>query len=193
MAAEVVAAATAAGTRVTVEAEPDLDQGHLIDAVLSLREQTDADVAIALPAARLRTQDDCRQLAAQGVRVRLESGRLGLPGGCARRREVDRSYVRCLQVLLAAAPHPVPTIATGDPRLCDIAEHVADRRGLGPGDVEYGLAYGQRIRRQTAVADRGGLARIYLPFGPDWYPYLVERMAQMPSEMPNLLRARTSP
>lgn len=193
MAAEVISGAAAIGTRVTVEAEPELDQGRVIETVLELRDRLGADVAVALPAARKRTEGDCVDLVAQGVRVRLERGRLGTPGTHTRPRDINRAYVRCLQTLLRAAPHPVPTIATGDPILCDIAEHVAHGYGLGLHDVEYGLQLGMRAGRQVAVADRGGLIRVYLPFGPDWYPYLVERMAEKPAQVPTLLRARTSP
>lgn len=203
LAAELAAAATAAGTRVTVEAEPGLDQGAVIRAVTQLRERSGADVGIALPASRSRTERDCRELAARGVRVRLDRGQVGGPGAVGRRRDADRAYVRCVQALLAAAgaegprcearqprrSRPVPTIATPDARILAITEHLCRRYGLGPHDVEYQLRLGERPRRQSVVADRGGLMRIYVPYGPDWYPYLVERLADRPGDALALLRA----
>ena len=116
-----------------------------------------------------------------------------------RRRDADRAYVRCVQSLLAAAgsgadgsPRPVPTIATPDARLLSITEHLCERYGLGAHDVEFQLRLGERPRRQSVVADRGGLMRVYVPYGPDWYPYLVERLADRPGDAVALLRATDS-
>lgn len=194
MVGEVAAGAAQAGTRVTVEAEPDLDQGQVIDVVLALREQG-ADVGVALPASVLRTASDCGALVAAGARVRLDRGQVGIPGAVARRAEADRAYVRCLQVLLAgtaaqpAEHRTVPTISTPDHRLLRICEQLAAGHGLGARDVEYQLRYAERPRRQCVVADRGGLMRVYLPYGPDWYPYLVERIGDRPQDAVTLLRA----
>ena len=58
--------------------------------------------------------------------------------------------------------------------------------------MEYQLSYGVRPRRQTVVADRGGRMRVYLPYGPDWYPYLVERVTERPGDVPSLLGASGS-
>ena len=89
-------------------------------------------------------------------------------------------------------PGAHPTVATHDPRLIAIAEELVRRRGLRPDDVEYQLSYGVRPRRQTVVADRGGRMRVYLPYGSDWYPYLVERVAERPGDVPSLLGASGS-
>lgn len=186
----VIRTATAVGLGVTVETEPTLDQGEVIAVAAGLRD-LGADLAIALPAAMRRTEIDSAELAADGWRVRLDKGVVaaaGLPGAYADRRNVDRAYVRCLQALIAQ--RPVPTVATHDPRLIAIAEELAARHGHDRDAIAYQLPYGVRPGWQTVVADRGGLMRVYLPYGPDWYPYLMSRLAEQPSDVRALLRAR---
>lgn len=190
MTGDIVAGAAEAGTRVTVETEPGLDQAAVLAAVARLRHDLDADVGVALGASVARTETDCAELTRAGVRVRLVRGPVRAPGTVRGGREADRAYVRCLQLLLQPGAHP--TVATHDPRLIAIAEELVRRRGLRPDDVEYQLSYGVRPRRQTVVADRGGRMRVYLPYGPDWYPYLVERVAERPGDVPSLLGASGS-
>lgn len=185
MAGDIVAGAAEVGTRVTVEAEPGLQQAAVIDAVAALSRDCSADVAVALPASVARTERDCAAAALRGQRVRLVRGPLRVPGALPTAADVDRAYVRCLQILLAHGRDP--GIATHDPRIAQIAEELMRRHDRGPQEIEFQLSYRMRPRRQTVVADRGGLMRVYLPYGPDWYPYVVDRLAERPGDVPALL------
>ncbi|MDO5712081.1 MAG: hypothetical protein Q4P32_10135 [Micrococcales bacterium] len=186
-AASVVEAAAAVGAGVTLETEPTLDQGRVIEAAASLRALPGAQVALALPSGMPRTESDCVELAADGWRIRLYQGPVGAAGAYARRAEANRAYVRCLQTLMAAPP--VPIVATQDTRLLAIAEELAARTERADCGVEYLLPYGMRPERQAVVADRGGRMQVYVPYGPDWYPYLMSRLAEQPGDVAALLRA----
>lgn len=190
LAQAVVETATSVGASITVEAEPTLDQGDVISAAHTMREVPGARVAIALPSSQPRTEEDCARLAADGWRIRLYKGPVHAPGAYERRPDADRAYVRCLQTLVAA--EPVPIVATHDTRLLAIAEELAAREERGGDGVEYLLTCGMRPERQSVVADRGGRMCVYVPYGPDWYPYLMSRLAEQPSDVPALLRAAAS-
>lgn len=187
LACAVVETAASVGASVTLEAEPTLDQGDVIAAGHTLAQVPGARVSIALPSSQPRTEADCAQLAADGWRIRLVKGPVRAPGAYERRAQADRAYVRCLQALLAAAP--VPIVATHDTRLLAIAEELSAREDRGDDGVEYLLTYGISPERQSVVADRGGRMCVYVPYGPDWYPYLMSRLAEQPTDVPALLRA----
>jgi proline dehydrogenase len=97
------------------------------------------------------------------------------------RAEVDRSYVRCLRVLLRGDGYPM--LATHDPRLIEIAAAQAYLTGRGPGDFEYQMLYGIRPAEQRRLAAGGARMRVYLPYGSDWYGYLVRRLAERPANL----------
>ena len=95
-----------------------------------------------------RTEADCRALAYEGSRVRLCKGAYNEPEAVAfqDRLDVDKSYVRCLKVLLAGQGYPM--IATHDPRMVEIASSLASRYGRAPGTYEFQMLYGIRPEEQ---------------------------------------------
>ena len=137
-----------------------------------------------------RTEADCRALAYEGSRVRLckgayiepEDGRL--PGA---RSTIDKSYVRCLKVLLAGQGYPM--IATHDPRMIQIASSLASRYGRRPGTYEFQMLYGIRPEEQKRLAEAGETMRVYIPYGTEWYGYLMRRLAEKPQNLPSSLRS----
>lgn len=181
------AAGESAGVSVTVETEPSVP----IDATLAAVAALAADhrgVGVALQACERRSEADCRDLVAAGIRVRLSKGvAASEPARFRRRADVDRSFARCLAVLMAG-PAPV-AVATGDERLLAIAETLARRYRRGRDRVEYVLRYGDRPALQAVIADRGDRCRVYVPFGEDWYPYLLARVADHPADLVALVRA----
>ncbi len=136
-----------------------------------------------------RTEDDCRDLATAGSRVRLCKGTYKEPESVAyqERGEVDRSYVRCLEVLIAGDGYPM--IATHDPRLAEIAGVLVTRHGRAKGSYEYQMLYGCRPDEQQRLADRGERMRVYVPYGSDWYGYLMRRLAERPANLTFFLRS----
>ncbi|AIY16066.1 proline dehydrogenase [Pimelobacter simplex] len=171
--------AAAADATITVGGVPAATD---VDARLALVTALRADfpdVGVVLHAALPRTEDDCRALARAGSRVRLERG------ADAADAEVDQAYVRCLKVLLGSAGHPV--VATHDPRLLEIAVALASRYGRAPTTYELQLRYGVRPAEQRRLAGTGEQVRVLLPYGTDWYGYLVGRVAERPAHLSLLL------
>ena len=184
----VVEAAAEAGTTVTLDMEDHTTADSTFGVLDALRErfpQTGAVVQSYL----FRTEDDCRRLADQGVRVRLVKGAYKEPPGVAyqHKHEVDRAYVRCLKILLAGEGYPM--IGTHDPRMIAIAEELVHRFGRGHGDYEFQMLYGMREMEQLRLAAEGHRMRVYVPYGTDWYGYFMRRLAERPANVGFFLRS----
>jgi proline dehydrogenase len=76
-----------------------------------------------------------------------------------------------------------PMLATHDPRLIEIGAAQARLTGRGPEDFEYQMLYGIRPAEQRRLAAGGAMMRVYLPYGSDWYGYLVRRLAERPANL----------
>ncbi|MGL5927607.1 MAG: proline dehydrogenase family protein [Dermatophilaceae bacterium] len=184
----VCAAAARADTTVTL----DMEDHTTIDGTLETLRELRVDfpwVGAVLQSYLHRTEADCRDLATAGSRVRLCKGAYREPASVAYQDgdDVDLSYVRCLKVLMAGEGYPM--VASHDPRLVDIAQALAAHHGRGPGTYEFQMLLGVRPVEQTRIADRGQQMRVYVPFGADWYGYLVRRMAERPANLQFFLRS----
>jgi proline dehydrogenase len=104
--------------------------------------------------------------------------------------EVDKSYVRCLKVLMEG--HGYPMVASHDPRIVEIAGALAHKADRAPSTFEYQMLYGIRPEEQKRIADRGDQMRVYIPYGQQWYGYLVRRMAERPANTMVFLRGLAS-
>jgi proline dehydrogenase len=174
---QVCEAARAAGTTVTVDMEDHTTTDSTLGVVRDLR--TDHPwVGAVLQAQLRRTEADCRDLAGPGSRVRLCKGAYAEPASVAfpDRAEVDRSFVRCLKVLVAG--QGLPMVATHDPVLIDIARHLGRER-----PYEIQMLHGVRPRAQVELAEAGETVRVYLPYGTEWYGYFVRRLAERPANL----------
>jgi proline dehydrogenase len=181
-------AARRAGTTVTLDMEDHTTTDRTLEALRLLR----ADfpwVGAVLQSYLHRTEADCRDLATQGSRVRLCKGAYKEPASVALQDgdDVDLSYVRCLKVLMAGDGYPM--VASHDPRLIDIAQALAGHHGRTPDSYEFQMLLGIRMNEQKRIADRGHQMRVYVPFGEDWYGYLVRRMAERPANVQFFLRS----
>jgi proline dehydrogenase len=103
---------------------------------------------------------------------------------------VDKSYVRCLKVLMAGQGYPM--VATHDPRMVDIAGALATRNGRPQGSYEYQMLFGIRPDEQQRLSDAGEKVRVYVPYGSEWYGYLMRRLAERPSNLSFFLRSLVS-
>jgi len=189
--ARICAAARGAGTTVTVDMEDHLGVEPTLRIVADLRTEF-ADLGCVLQAYLRRTERDCEQLAVPGSRVRLCKGAYRAPGDVAfsSRHEVDRSYVRCLRVLMAGPGYPM--LATHDPRMIKIALAQAALTGRPASSYELQMLYGVRQAEQRRLAESGSAMRVYVPYGSDWYGYLVRRLAERPANLAFFLRALAS-
>ena len=121
--------------------------------------------------------------------MRLCKGAYDEPKSVAHRSkgQVDRAYVRCLRTLMAGPGYPM--IATHDPRLVAIAGALAVQHGRLPASYEYQMLYGVRPGEQQRLAGCGEQLRVYVPYGEQWYGYLMRRMAERPANTAFFLRS----
>jgi len=184
----ICSAAQRAGVWVTVDAEDHTTT----DSTLSIVRELRADfgwLGTVLQACLRRTYADCQEFAASGSRIRLCKGAYDEPSTVAYggRDDVTDSYLRCLQVLMAGTGYPM--VASHDPMVITAAGEMARETGRGAGDFEYQMLYGIRDSEQRRLADAGNAVRVYVPFGTQWYGYLVRRLAERPANLAFFLRA----
>ncbi|MEO9324351.1 proline dehydrogenase family protein [Nocardioides sp. C4-1] len=184
-------AARNAGTTVTLDMEDHTTTDRTLAVLRNLRKDFPETGAV-LQAYLRRTESDCRSLAHEGSRVRLCKGAYNEPESVAfqDKIDVDKSYVRCLKVLLAGAGYPM--IATHDPRMIAIAASLASRFGRATGTYEYQMLYGIRPEEQRRLAAAGETVRVYVPYGQEWYGYLMRRLAERPQNLTFFLRSLIS-
>ena len=144
-------------------------------------------VGVVLQSYLRRTERDLADMIARGARVRLCKGAYKEPPEVAfpAKRDVDASYVRCMEQLLERGTYP--GIATHDVRIIAHAKAFARRRGIVPGRFEFQMLYGVRRDLQHALRRDGWNVRVYVPFGEQWYPYLMRRLAERPANIAFLL------
>ncbi|HET6259284.1 proline dehydrogenase family protein [Pseudonocardia sp.] len=178
---QICESAAAAGTTVTVDMEDHTTTESTLGIVRDLRVDHPW-VGAVLQAQLRRTEGDCRDLAGGGSRVRLCKGAYDEPASAAfRRGEVDRSFVRCLKVLMAG--EGLPMVATHDPRLVEIARFLAERHGRTADDYELQMLYGVRPHAQSELAAEGLRVRVYLPYGTEWFGYFMRRLGERPANL----------
>jgi proline dehydrogenase len=190
-AATVCAAASEAGTTVTLDMEDHTTTDSTCDILGKLR-QDHPGTGIALQSYLRRTEADCRDLAGPGSRVRLCKGAYAEPESIAyqAKLDVDKSYVRCLNVLMSGEGYPM--LATHDPRLIAITEDRAGWFGRAPEEFEFQMLYGVRTQEQQRLAAAGYTVRVYVPYGTQWYGYLMRRLAERPANVGFFVRALRS-
>jgi proline dehydrogenase len=187
-AATICWAARRAGTMVTLDMEDHTTTDATLEALSVLR--TDfPETGAVLQSYLRRTEADCRDLAYAGSRVRLCKGAYAEPESVAftEAHEVDMSYVRCLRVLISGEGYPM--LATHDPAMIEIGRTVARSVGRTLADFEFQMLYGIRPEEQRRLTDLGHKVRVYVPYGTDWYGYLVRRLAERPANLGFFLRS----
>ncbi len=184
-------AARNAGTTVTLDMEDHTTTDSTLSILRDLRKDFPETGAV-LQAYLHRTEADCRALAYEGSRVRLCKGAYNEPDEVAfqGRADVDKSYVRCLKVLMAGQGYPM--VASHDPRLISIASSIAGRYGREKGTYEFQMLYGIRPEEQRRLARKGETVRVYVPYGQEWYGYLMRRLAERPQNLTFFLRSLIS-
>ncbi|MGO1050488.1 proline dehydrogenase family protein [Crossiella sp. CA198] len=190
-ASRICAAAEQCGTTVTLDMEDHTTTDSTLRVLGELRRSWPW-VGAVLQAYLRRTLDDCRELAGAGSRVRLCKGAYKEPESVAYQapHEVDLSYVRCANTLLQGDGYPM--FATHDPRLVGIIDERARWHDRKPGTYEYQMLYGIRPEEQLRLAQAGETVRVYIPYGQEWYGYLMRRLAERPANTAFFLRALAS-
>jgi proline dehydrogenase len=140
-------------------------------------------VGIVLQSYLYRTRSDVERAVQLGCRVRLCKGAYKEPASVAfpEKEEVDRNYVLCMRMLLDKGNYP--GIATHDPRIIDDAKRYVDAQQIDRSRFEFQMLYGIRRDLQEQLVRDGYRMRVYVPFGTQWYPYLMRRLAERPANV----------
>jgi proline dehydrogenase len=170
----------------------DMEDHRKTDATLGLwrdLRSINPSSGVVIQSALRRSAADVDRLIGEGARVRLCKGAYKEPAAVAfqEKAEVDRSYVELMDRLLIEGVYPA--IATHDPRIIRRAIALAEREAIGPERFEFQMLYGVRRDLQERLVADGWTVRVYVPFGQEWYPYFMRRLAERPANVAFLLRS----
>jgi proline dehydrogenase len=183
-ATRVVERAKAGGAMVGVDMESHVYVERTLAVVDRLRHLTGREgLGVCLQSYLYRTPEDLATLNAWEVPVRLVKGAYKEPAEVAHqaKAQVDEAYDRLLTPLLEANPYPM--IGTHDPAMVNRACEIASRLGRGRDTFEFQMLYGVARELQRRVAAEGYRLRVYVPYGDQWYPYFMRRLAERPANL----------
>ena len=154
-----------------------------LDAFEKLWAQGWRNIGVVLQAYLHRTAADVARMNALGARVRLCKGAYDEPASIAYqgRDAVGQSFIRLMRELLDSGVYP--GIATHDERMIEATLQHVSRNGIKPDRFEFQMLFGVRRDLQRQLVGDGWKLRLYVPFGEQWYPYLMRRLAERPANL----------
>ena len=172
----------------------DMEGTAYTQATLSLVRQLHAKpenrghVGIVIQAYLRRSADDIATLLRDGIRIRLCKGAYQEPPDLAfpDKKDVDASFVALTKVLLKSGVFH--GIATHDPAMIAATRDFARAERIDPKTFEFQMLYGVRRDLQRSLVQEGYRVRVYVPFGDEWYPYFMRRLAERPANVLFLAR-----
>ncbi len=140
-------------------------------------------IGVVIQAYLYRSQADVEQLLADDIRVRLCKGAYKEPPEVAfpRKADVDRNYIRLSKMLLDSPVYH--GLATHDEHMIAAAKAFAREKGIAPSRFEFQMLYGVRRDLQRGLVRDDYNVRVYVPFGHEWYPYFMRRLAERPANV----------
>ena len=158
-----------------------------IDVVKRVRGRNPA-VGTVIQSYLYRSEKDVQDLLSVGCRIRLCKGayKENIEVAFARKKDVDGNFLRLMQMLLPSGFFH--GIATHDPRMIAATIRFAASRGISKDDFEFQMLYGVRTDLQRRLVKDGYRLRVYIPYGKDWFPYFMRRLAERPANLGFLLR-----
>jgi len=167
---------------VRIDMEGSAYTEQTVDITLRMHKQYE-HVGTVIQSCMYSSKKDVEQLIAQGVRVRLVKGAYKEPKTVAfqQKSEVDHNFVRLMTMLIQRGNYPA--IATHDEAIINATCKFARDHGISKSAFEFQMLYGIRRDLQEKLVGQGYNMRIYVPYGSQWYPYLVRRMAERPANM----------
>lgn len=144
-------------------------------------------VGVVIQSALRRSTEDVKRLVALKARVRLCKGAYLEPPEVAfpDKADVDSHYVELMERLLREGHYPA--LATHDETIIGVARKFVSREGITPERFEFQMLYGIRRDLQDQLRAAGHRVRVYVPFGTQWYPYLMRRLAERPANIAFIL------
>jgi proline dehydrogenase len=170
-----------------VDMEGSVYTQRTVELVKRIRARNPA-IGTVIQAYLYRSEGDIQDLLAYGCRVRLCKGAYKESAEVAfeRKRDVDGNFVRLVQMLLPSGFYHA--IATHDPHMIGETIRCAAAKQISKDDFEFQMLYGIRTDLQRRLVKGGYRVRVYIPYGRDWFPYFMRRLAERPANMGFLLR-----
>ena len=170
-----------------IDMESSLHTQRTIDLIKRVRSRNPT-MGTVIQSYLYRSEKDVADLLAYGCRIRLCKGAYKEPEEVAypRKEDVDANYVRLTQLLLSSGFYHA--IATHDPRMIAATIRYAASQQISKDDFEFQMLYGIRTDLQRRLVKDGYRVRIYIPFGNDWFPYFMRRLAERPANVGFLVR-----
>ena len=166
----------------------DMESSEYTDVTLKLFEDRlfptyRANVGVVLQSYLYRTFADVQHVNALRARVRICKGAYKEPSSVAYpdKKDVDANYVKCMHELLLKGNYP--GLATHDPEMIAEAKRFAKQQNISTDRFEFQMLYGIRRDLQEGLIKEGYRVRCYVPFGTQWYPYLMRRLAERPANV----------
>jgi proline dehydrogenase len=184
---KIVAHASALGNFVRIDMEGSAYTQRTVEITKRVRAKH-ADVGTVMQAYLYRAEQDVRDLLAIGCRMRLCKGAYKEPPEIAfpKKEEVDANYVKLMKLLLPSGIYH--GIATHDPAMIRATKEFAREKNIARDQFEFQMLYGIRTDLQRQLVREGYRLRIYIPFGTDWFPYFMRRLAERPANLVFFLR-----
>jgi proline dehydrogenase len=147
-----------------------------------------ASVGTVIQAYLYRSEQDVRDLLALGCRIRLCKGAYKEAPDIAfpKKADVDANYVKLMKLLLPSGVYH--GIATHDPQMIDATQEFAAKNGISREQFEFQMLYGIRTDLQQQLVREGYRMRVYIPYGEDWFPYFMRRLAERPANVVFFIR-----
>jgi proline dehydrogenase len=166
----------------------DMEASNYTDITLKLFEERlypayKANVGVVLQSYLYRTFADVEHMNTLRARVRICKGAYKEPAAVAYpdKKDVDANYVKCMKELMLRGNYP--GIATHDPAIINEAKKWAKEQNISSDRYEFQMLYGVRRDLQESLVKEGYRVRVYVPFGTQWYPYLMRRLAERPANV----------
>ncbi len=167
--------------RIDMEGSPYTQKTLDVVRDLHARPGNAGHVGAVIQAYLRRSEKDVRELCAEGIRIRLCKGAYKEPAEIAyqEKSEVDANFIALMKILLKSGVYH--GIATHDPKMIDATIAFAKAEKIPPSAFEFQMLYGVRRDLQEQLVKDGWGMRVYIPFGTEWYPYLMRRLAERPA------------
>jgi proline dehydrogenase len=170
-----------------VDMEGSIYTQRTVELVKRVRTRS-AAIGTVIQAYLYRSERDIQDLLAYSCRIRLCKGAYKESSEVAfeRKRDVDGNFVRLMQMLLPSGVYH--GIATHDPHMIGETIRWAASKGISKDDFEFQMLYGVRTDLQRRLVKGGFRMRVYIPYGRDWFPYFMRRLAERPANLGFLVR-----
>jgi proline dehydrogenase len=178
----IVERAASSGNFLRVDMEGSAYTERTIDVVKKVRSRSPA-IGTVIQAYLYRSEQDIQDLLSIGCRIRLCKGAYKEPPQVAypKKEDVDANYVKLVRLLLLSGFYH--GIATHDPRMIGATIRIAAENKVSKDDFEFQMLYGVRTDLQRRLVRDGYRLRIYIPYGRDWFPYFMRRLAERPANL----------